>query len=134
MSMAACNFPGPGTALPEAPPSPTPASLQPIGDCSEEAGGVLHQPVLVEVHPAEAAPGEQIKVIGSGGYVQCGAAYDESARSFQLYWDGEPIGEIGCYVNHCEQTVTVPDDAASGRHTLSAEGGSSVEMRVTRSD
>jgi hypothetical protein len=93
-------------------------------------------PRLEAVEPPEVAPGGEIQVTGSGGYLYregaCGQSYDESSRGFQLYWDAEPWEEIVCYVNHCQATLHVPGTATSGPHTLSVEGGSKLEVQVTR--
>jgi hypothetical protein len=89
-------------------------------------------PQLDNAQPAQASPGTEIKVVGSGGYLRCGQGYNESARSFELYFDGQPIGSIACYVKHCEVTLEIPADAASGVHTISVEGGSGVNIQVDR--
>ena len=75
-------------------------------------------------------PGGTIKVVGSGGYLRCGQGYNESAQSFELYFDDQPIGSIVCYVNHCEVTLEIPANAASGVHTISVEGGSGINIQV----
>jgi hypothetical protein len=71
-------------------------------------------------------------VVGSGGYVQCGSgAYNESARTFQLLFGGEPAGSIVCYVNRCEGTLVTPITATAGTHVIAVEGGSSITLEVT---
>jgi hypothetical protein len=42
-------------------------------------------------------------------------------------------GSLECYANTCLATLALPDDAAPGEHTLSVEGGSSLNIQV-RSD
>ena len=87
-------------------------------------------PQLTEVQPAQVAPGAKVKVFGSGGYMRCGASHNESARAFQLFFDDQPIAQLSCYVNHCEQEFTLPIDALPGAHTLSVEGGSSLPIQI----
>lgn len=97
-------------------------------DCTwEEVSPRLH-----EVQPAEAAPGDEITVIGSGGYFRdnCGG-YNESSRTFQLYFDDELGGALVCYVNHCEAKLTIPTGASPGFHCISvAEAGCDIDIRV----
>jgi hypothetical protein len=91
----------------------------------------LVMPQIMEVQPAQVAAGDEVILIGSGGYLSCGAGgYVESARSFQLYLDGEPIGPMSCFVNHCEATLDVPESTTPGKHVISVEGGSSLEIDV----
>ncbi len=70
-------------------------------------------------------------VVGNGGFLRdsCGG-YNESARSFSLYFDGQLVGSIGCYVNRCQVKLMIPPDAAPGFHTISVEGGASIEVEV----
>ena len=81
-----------------------------------------------------AAPGDEVQIRGTGGSLhwdnECGEFWNESAREFPLSFDGEPAGSIACYAHTCLVTLTVPADAAPGRHTLAVEGGSSLELEV----
>lgn len=117
--------PIPPTLIPE-PPGCTPAS---------EVTKEIVWPQLYEVQPDQVALGGEIKVMASGGYLilddGCRKGYNESHRTFQLDFDGEPVGSISCYVNHREATLTVPADALPGTHTISVEGGSSISIQVT---
>jgi hypothetical protein len=92
-------------------------------------------PVLVEIDPDEASPGEEVKVLGSGGYTLwhngCVEGINESARDFELYFDDELVGSINCMVNHCEVDFTIPLEAFPGNHTISLEGGSSLDFLVS---
>jgi hypothetical protein len=76
----------------------------------------------MEIQPAEPAAGSELKVIGSGGYIQdtCGG-YIEGARESKLYLDHEPIGDLSCYVNRCEGNLTLPATLTNGPHCLSVE-------------
>jgi len=88
-------------------------------------------PVLTELQPAQAAPGDQVHLIGRGGYLfYSGGGYDESSRTFEIHFDGEPAGSIGCYVNHCEGDLTIPVDASPGTYEVSVEGGSRLSLQV----
>jgi hypothetical protein len=113
-------------------PSPTPilpTNTPEALNCVEE----LVPPQLVEAQPPQVAPGEEIRVMGTGGYIRdsCGG-YNESARSFPLYFDDQPFGDLGCYVNHCEGSFTLPDETQPGAHCVSTEAGRcDLEIRVT---
>jgi hypothetical protein len=120
---------------------PAPVIADPIlepesPDCMSEEWAETVWPQLYEVQLTETASRAEIKVVGSGGYLywggKCGQRYDESDRSFQLTFDGEPVGSMACYVNHCEATLGFPADALLGTHTVSVEGGSSITAQVTR--
>jgi len=86
--------------------------------CEQE----LILPRIVEIQSARPLPGDEITVIGSGGYVRdtCGG-YIEGSRVFKLYLDNEAIGDLSCYVNHCEGKVTLPGTLSTGSHCLFAE-------------
>jgi hypothetical protein len=91
-------------------------------------------PTLVQVDPSPAIIGQEVKIVGRGGYqeieTEAGIGYDESYRTFRLYLDQEPIGEIGCFVNRCEAELTLPGDLEPGKYELSVEGGSSITISV----
>jgi hypothetical protein len=82
----------------------------------------LVAPTIREIQPVEPAAGSEIKIMGSGGYIQdtCGG-YIEGAREFKLHLDREPIGALSCYVNHCEGNLTLPATLTNGPHCLSVE-------------
>ena len=81
-------------------------------------------PEIMEIQPAQATPGSEITVVGSGGYIKdtCGG-YFEGSKLFKLYLDNEPIGDLACYVNHCEGKITLPSTLSIGVHCLSVEVG-----------
>jgi formylglycine-generating enzyme required for sulfatase activity len=128
------------------PPPPTEAAVQPTDTPvmpmptltqttepkpSQSPVPTLVWPVLTEIQPAQAAPGKQVHLIGRGGYLSYpGGGYDESYRTFELYFDGEPVGSIGCYVNHCEGDLAVPVDASPGTYEVSVEGDSRLSLQV----
>jgi hypothetical protein len=91
-------------------------------------------PQLIEMDPARPAPGDTIRITGSGGYLfwddECQKGYIESARNFYLFLDGIQTGTIQCYVNLCEVRWTVPVDTQPGFHTLVVEGGSQLQFEV----
>lgn len=91
-------------------------------------------PVLEPIDIGPSVPGDELEITAVGGYLQwdneCGEAVNESARTFQLYFDDEPAGTILCYVNICCGTSAIPADTPPGTHTVSAEGGSSVTIEV----
>ena len=100
---------------------------------SNEVCGTIVWPSLETIEPAEAVPGEEVEVIGHGGYVRIGTSgYDESSRSFALYFDGSSVGGVGCYVVSCRGGFTVPRDASLGDHQLCVQGGSCYTFRVVQ--
>ena len=94
----------------------------------------MEWPTLETVDPSPAIIGQEVKIVGRGGYqeieTEAGTGYDESYRTFQLYLDDDLIGEIGCYVNRCEAEFTLPIDLEPGQHEFSVEGGSSITISV----
>ena len=93
-------------------------------------------PSLSRLIPDEASPGEDVEIEGIGGLIKLVtedggvAGHIESAKSFTLFFDGEPIGSIVCFIGRCEGTLTVPNDAQPGSHQISVEGGSSRSLTV----
>jgi hypothetical protein len=112
-------------------PPPTTATPPPDGCLAADTAEMVW-PRLGEVQPPHIQPGGEVTVLGSGGYVRCGSgAYNESARSFQLFLGGAPASSIGCYVNRCEGTLVVPMTATAGTHVIAVEGGSTISVEVT---
>jgi hypothetical protein len=110
------------TAIPST-PAPTPT------ECAQD----LVLPAFHQVEPDPLIVGEPFKLVASGGYIRdsCGGV-NESARSFAVYVDDQPIGEIVCYVNHCEGDFVLPVETQAGTHCLSAKPGEcSLEIQVT---
>jgi hypothetical protein len=105
-------------------PSPATATLlsetAPPTPCAQE----LLPPQIIEIQPPLPRPGERLKVIASGGLIidRCGG-YIEGAKTFKLYLDGErePIGELSCYINHCESKLALSEAISTGSHCLSVE-------------
>jgi heat shock protein HslJ len=91
-------------------------------------------PTLRQVQPDHAAPGDQVEIRGTGGFLywnnECGEFRNESARDFQLFFDGQPVGSITCYAHTCLASLKLPPDALPGIHTLSVEGGSSIDLEI----
>lgn len=79
-------------------------------------------PIITDIQPSQVSPGSEITIIGTGGYIQdsCGG-FNESARTFKLYLDNESVGDLLCYVNHCEVKIDLADTIASGLHCLSTQ-------------
>jgi hypothetical protein len=77
-----------------------------------------------------------VQVDGLGGHTEFTTAdgrvtgYLESARSFNLYFDGEPVASFGCYLGSCHGALIVPDGASPGAHQISVEGGASLVLTV----
>ncbi len=96
------------------PINPTPLVETPA--CNEQ----MVLPVIKEIQPSPVIPGSEITITGRGGYIQdsCGG-YNESARSFKLYLDDEPVGDLQCYVNHCETKIKLANSITLAEHCLS---------------
>ncbi|MCH7735693.1 MAG: hypothetical protein IH961_10835 [Chloroflexi bacterium] len=108
------------------------ATPAPFGNGAASAGpSKMVWPTLLSVDPEVAAPGEGVEIIGQGGYLFTPpSGYNESARGFEVFFDGEVAGEVSCYVNRCEGRITVPDSATEGMHAISVDGGSELELEV----
>jgi hypothetical protein len=113
--------------LPTVDPSPTIESLE----------FDIVWPTLEMVEPSPVIIGQEMKIIGRGGYheieTEAGIGYDESFRTFQVYLNDEPIGEIGCFVNRCEAEIKLPGELLPGQYELSVEGGSSIMISAEES-
>jgi hypothetical protein len=81
-------------------------------------------PIIADVQPSPALPGSEITITGAGGYLQdsCGGI-NESARSFKLYLDNEPVGDLLCYVNRCETKINLAGSIVSKSYCLSTQKG-----------
>jgi hypothetical protein len=110
--------PTPAVSTPTLPPGVQLTDVTETGQCL----GKMVPPTITDVKPAEGAPGSEIQVIGSGGYLRdaCGG-YNESAKTFNLYIDNELAGELQCYVNHCEGKITLSTKITPGNHCLSVQ-------------
>lgn len=125
--VSGCTPNGPASASPTietspaAPLTPTheiPYFPIPAGyDCGESI--VLEWPIIDDVIPNPASPGSAIEILGHGGAIRCGNAYDESSRDFEIYLDELRLGTVNCYVNHCEGTVDLPGSLEQGTYSLS---------------
>jgi hypothetical protein len=91
-------------------------------------------PLLLPLEADTVSPGDEVEIQASGGFLQwdsaCGELIDESARGFEMFFDGEPAGNLSCYVNVCQAVLTIPPAVLPGVHTLSVEGGSSLQIEV----
>ena len=121
--LAACQTGVAPTATAPATSTTAAKTVEP-GPTATVCSAVQVPPKLIEVQPSQAAPGDALKVIGSGGYSQdsCGGV-NESARTFALYLDRQPLGDLSCYVDHCEAALHLPADTAPGAHCISLEVG-----------
>jgi hypothetical protein len=97
---------------------PTPFVETP--ECHEK----MVPPIIADVQPSPALPGNEITITGKGGYTQdsCGGM-NESAKSFKRYLDNELVGDLLCYVNRCEAKINLTGSIASKSHCLSTQQG-----------
>lgn len=90
-------------------------------------------PMLESLQPAQTAPGYEVLVTGYGGYLFYPPGwYDESYRTFELYFDDQSLSMIGCYVSYCQGDFIVPNDTTLGAHVISTEGGSTLALTVVQ--
>ncbi len=94
----------------------------PVIENSTECAERLIPPTVTDIQPAQPFAGNEMTVTGNGGFFQdsCGGV-NESARTFTLYLDQEPVGDFACYVNHCELQFRLPDTLTAGAHCLSTQ-------------
>ena len=126
------------TSTPTETPTQTPTPQDEIPCAWEDAfpteTAQVIWPELAPIETEGAAPGDELEIIATGGYLQwdneCGESVNESARTFQLFFDDEEAGTIQCYVNACRGMLTVPVGTPPGAHSISVEGGSSVDIDV----
>src|SRR5262249_46089696 len=89
-------------------PPAAPATVAPAGLSAPLVGPGGRLPSLIwrqlsMARPQPAASGAIVTVNAVGGYFSCGlSGVDESSHSFDLKLDGQPVGGLACYVNHCE--------------------------------
>ena len=108
--------------------TPEPTSTQTPGVGVPNISQVSGPPLLSKVDPEVAAPGETLRIEGSGGRIELRAAdgkvtgYLESPSIFFLFLDGDSAGGLGCAANTCSGKLTVPVDAPPGLHEISVEG------------
>ena len=112
-----------------------PATLVPF-QLSESATAPCPQeevpPRITETRPAEVRAGDEVTVIGSGGFTRdtCGSTV-EGSRTFKVYLDNEPVAGFSCYINHCEGKFSLSGSIASGAHCLSTQRGTcQLELQV----
>ena len=79
-------------------------------------------PSIHTLRPTSDIAGGRIEVEGNGRFYYLNGAYDESSRSFPLYFGGVEEGSISCYVNRCSGAFNVPVDTTPGRYQVNSEG------------
>lgn len=122
------------TAIVSTIPTPTPStptlSITPTIGISVTPTPITIYPTLQSLVPNVAKPGEKVKVTGTGGYQKTwDGGFIEGSRYFQLYFDGDSIGAIQCYLQLCDGEFLVPQ-TTSGSHIVSTEGGSKLSLSV----
>jgi hypothetical protein len=92
-------------------------------------------PKIEQIEPDEVRAGTEVTVVASGGYLRgsCGGV-NESARTYQLFFDDEPVGDLACYVNHCEGKFVLRASVTAGRHCMGVKKGSCQTEIVVAGD
>ncbi len=113
----------PLSTLPEASAAPTLAIFPgtPTPQCPWEE--VL--PKIDAIRPEQIKPGIEVTVTAYGGYFKdnCGG-FNESARTYQIFFDDEPVGDLQCYVSYCEGKFVLSASVTAGRHCMGVQKGS----------
>jgi hypothetical protein len=114
-------------------PTAPPVKLIPFpGTPTAQCLQVEMPPKITDVRPETPRPGSEVTVIANGGYFQdnCGG-YNESARTYQIYMDDEPVADLQCYVNRCEGKFKLSDDTQAGVHCMGVvKGTCQVKLEV----
>ena len=111
-------------------PVPIPPTITPYPCVTCDIANLVWPSIRV-FRPATGTPGDKIAVEGRGGfYWGSGLGWDESYRSFALYFNGRVAGSVGCHVNLCGGSFTVPDGTKPGTYDVGAEGGRSKTFEV----
>ncbi len=116
-------------------PRPTPQPLKLVefpGTPTPTCDRMEVLPQITSVQPDDLKAGVEVKVSARGGYFQdtCGA-YDESARTYQIYVDDEPVADLQCYVNHCEGKFVLAQSVTPGVHCMGVQKGTcQVKLEV----
>ncbi len=100
----------------------------PTAQCVQEE--VL--PKIEKVEPSTPRPGSEVTVSAQGGYLRdnCGG-YIESARTYKIYFDDEPIADLSCYVHYCQGKFVLPQSVSPGAHCMGVQKGTcQVELSV----
>jgi hypothetical protein len=109
----------------------SPINQQGQANCPPNETEVIIWPTMQSVIPSTPYAGDEIVIRGFGGYIQCsGGLYNESARSFGVTFDGQAIGQLGCYANYCQTRITIPPTTTPGLHIIATEGGSQLSIDV----
>ena len=115
------------TQTPDQPPTSTPTP----GANQDSPKAEIVWPTLKTVDPELLPPGGTVKIEGHGGYLFTPPGYyNESSRSFEIFFDDEPVGSINCYANSCRGSVTLPEGAKPGEHALAVDGGSTLPVTI----
>jgi hypothetical protein len=110
--------------------TPIPPTITPYPCVTCDIANLVWPSIRV-FRPATGTPGDKIAVEGRGGfYWGSGLGWDESYRSFALYFNGRVAGSVGCHVNLCGGSFTVPDGTKPGTYDVGAEGGRSKTFEV----
>jgi hypothetical protein len=110
--------------------TPIPPTITPYPCVTCDIANLVWPSIRV-FRPATGTPGDKIQVEGRGGfYWGSGLGWDESYRSFALYFNGRVAGSVGCHVNFCGGSFTVPDGTKPGTYDVGTEGGRSKTFEV----
>ncbi len=123
LALAAC---APATSVPSVVPTLAAFPGTPTPQCVP----VEELPQIKGVEPERIKAGTEVTVSGSGGIFKdnCGG-YNESARTYQIFFDDEPIADLVCYVGQCQGKFVIPEKTPAGSHCLGVQKGT-CQMKV----
>ncbi|MCI0474641.1 MAG: hypothetical protein L0Y55_00180, partial [Anaerolineales bacterium] len=108
-------------------PTPSPA-VPPREQPQPQVTFVL--PTIAQLEPAQAAPGDSVRVTARGGRDIVPGGFIEPARNFPISFDGKPVATIACQAGTCIGTFTVPNDAVPGAHQIAIANGAPTTLQV----
>ena len=126
----ACSLDSQYCSKPSPTRTPTPITL-PITatPCPRCDVANLVWPSVHTFRPKTGMAGVNIEVEGNGEYYYLDGAYDESARSSDLYFGGKKAGSIVCYVNGCFGSFNVPVGTPPRLYEVKSKGGPPSDIK-----
>ena len=93
--------------------------------------GTVVPPTLNDVDPATTVPGEEVQVVGTGGFIQLAdGSTDKSLRAFPLVFNGVALDVLDCVNDLCGGSLIVPLNTAPGTYLISTDGAPPLSVTV----